>query len=289
MSPQRITPKVIVETEYFGSNNSIVVGSEGLLLIDSPHCLSDAKKWRKYAEQFGQIRFVVNSDHHPDHTIGNYVMPGDVVGHTDTRERLLSSEAPSREYLVDLMKRIDPKSVSIFENEYQVRAPNIVFDSKMDIHLGDASVELTHRPGHTRNSVITYFAEDKVIFSGDIVCEAGLPSFQDSKIVDWFDALDAVDCYDYVYVVPGHGAVTDRAGVQRYRELGRQVVTQVAERMNRGHELQQVAEEIRFEDNIHVATDSCAGYSDDMINIFQLRSISRIYQDLQETPDLVSR
>ena len=30
MSPQRITPKVIVETEYFGSNNSIVVGSEGL-------------------------------------------------------------------------------------------------------------------------------------------------------------------------------------------------------------------------------------------------------------------
>jgi cyclase len=179
--------------------------------------------------------------------------------------------------------------VSIFEQEYQVRVPNIVFDSNMDIHLGDASLALTYQPGHTRNSVITYFAEDKVIFSGDIVCEAGLPSFQDSKIVDWFDALDAVDCYDYAYVVPGHGQVTDRAGVQRYRELGRQVVAQVAERMDRGHELKQVAEEIRFEDNIHVATDSCAGYSEDMIETFQLRSISRIYQDLQETPDLVSR
>lgn len=289
MAPQQITPKVIVETEHFGSNNSIVLGNEGLVLIDSPHTLTDATNWRRYAEGFGPIRFVINSDHHPDHTIGNFVMPGDVVGHKETRARLLSSEAPTREYLIDLMNRIDPASVKVFESDYQVRVPNIVFDSHLDIHLGDISLELTFQPGHTRNSVITYFAEDQVIFSGDIVCEAGLPSFQDSKIVDWFDALDAVDRYDYEFVVPGHGNVTNRAGVQRYRELGRQVVAQVAERMERGHELHQVVHEVRFEDNIHVATDTCAGYSDEMIEVFQVRSISRIYQDLQEAPELVNR
>jgi len=143
MAPQRITPKVIVETEHFGSNNSIVVGESSLVLIDSPHCLTDATNWRAYAEQFGSIRFVINSDHHPDHTIGNYVMPGDVVAHRGTRARLLSEEAPSREYLVDLMKRIDPESVPIFENEYEVRVPNIVFDSELEIHLSGASLELT--------------------------------------------------------------------------------------------------------------------------------------------------
>lgn len=289
MAPQRITPKVIVETEHFGSNNSIVVGSDSLILIDSPHCLTDATNWRNYAEQFGPIKFIVNSDHHPDHTIGNYVMPGDVVAHRDTRARLLSEEAPSRQYLVDLMMRIDPASVSIFEKDYRVRVPNIVFDSELSIHIPGVFLELTYQPGHTRNSVITYFSEDKVIFSGDIVCEAGLPSFQDSKIVDWFDALDAVDRYDYEFVVPGHGDVTDRAGVQKYRELGRKVVAQVAERMERGHEINQVVDEIRFEDNIHVATDLCMGYSDDMIETFQRRSITRIYQDLQEMPDLVAR
>jgi cyclase len=187
------------------------------------------------------------------------------------------------------MKRIDPESVPIFENEYEVRVPNIVFDSELEIHLSGASLELTFQPGHTRNSVITYFPEDRVVFSGDIVCEAGLPSFQDSKIVDWFDALDAVDRYDYEFVVPGHGDVTDRAGVQRYRELGRQVVAQVAEKIERGYELNQVATEVRFEDNIHVATDTCSGYSEKMIETFQIRSISRIYQDLLEMPDLASR
>jgi cyclase len=289
MAPQRITPKVIVETEHFGSNNSIVVGEESLVLIDSPHCLTDATNWRNYAEQFGLIKYVINSDHHPDHTIGNFVMPGDVVGHRETRARLLSYEAPTRQYLIDLMNRIDPDSVPIFENEYIVRVPNIVFDSELSIHLTGISLELTYQPGHTRNSVITYFPEDRVVFSGDIVCEAGLPSFQDSKIVDWFDALDAVDRYDYELVVPGHGNVTDRAGVQKYRELGREVVAQVAEKIGRGHELNQVVTEVRFEDNIHVATDACAGYSEEMIETFQIRSISRIYQDLQEMPDLVLR
>lgn len=288
MAPQKISPRVTVETEHFGSNNSIIDCGSQLVLIDSPHCLSDARRWRAFAESLGEIAFIVNSDHHPDHTIGNYVMPGWVIGHAITRERLLT-EPPSREYLIDLMQRLDPESVPVFESEYQVRVPDICVQDHLELNINDVLVDLRFQRGHTRNNLLTYLPEDRVLFTGDIVCEAGLPSFQDSRMWDWFDALDVVEQYDFDYLVPGHGIVTDRAGVQRYRELGRAVVAEVSELLGKGATSDEVIARVRFEDNIHVATETCVGYSEEVIESFQTRSIERIVEDLHAEPELANR
>jgi len=287
MAPQRVSPRVIVETEHYGSNNSIVIGDDGVIHIDSPHLLSDAAAWADYSAGLGKVRFIVNTDHHPDHTIGNFLIGGEVVGHRVTRERLLA-EPPTMEYLQNLLARLDPSGVRYLDG-YSVRVPNVVFDTAMTLHVAGASVELTHHRGHTRNSVIAYMPEDKVIFTGDIVCEVGLPSFQDSRLVDWFDALDFVETFDFDILVPGHGQVTDRSGVDRYRQMGRAVVADVADRIAKGQGEEQVVAEVRFEDAIHVATPENAGYPDDLIEWFQTRSISRIYEDVLETPSLAHR
>lgn len=287
MARQRVSPRVVVETEHYGSNNSIVIGDDGLIHVDSPHLLSDAKAWAEYSATLGQVRFIVNTDHHPDHTIGNFMIGGEVVGHRITRERLLT-EPPTMEYLQDLLGRLDPEGVQYLDG-YSVRVPNVLLDTTMTLHLEGASVELTHKRGHTRNSVIAYMPEDKVIFTGDVVCEVGLPSFQDSRLVDWFDALDFVEGYDFDVLVPGHGQVTDRAGVDRYRQMGRAVVAEVADRMARGQEQEQIVAEVRFEDRIHVETPDNAGYPDHLIEWFQTRSITVIYEDLLEDPSLSER
>ena len=292
MAPVQLTSRVIVETEHYGSNNSLVIGDDGVAMIDAPHCLTDAFSWASYAQQLGPIRFLINTDHHPDHTIGNYAIgnppiSAEIVAHRITRERLLT-EAPSLEYLRDLMSRLDPASVPLFD-DYQVKVPNVVFDSTMEVHMKGVSLQLRHQPGHTRNSVLIWMPEDRVLFTGDIVCEAGLPSFQDSTVADWFDALDVVEEYDFEFIVPGHGQVTDRAGVERYRQLGRAVVQEVSQRINAGHEQSQVLAEVRFDDNIHVPTPTCAGYPEDLIESFQVRSLERIYQDLLEAPSLAQR
>lgn len=287
MARQRVSPRVVVETEHYGSNNSIVIGDDGLIHVDSPHLLSDAKAWAEYSATLGQVRFIVNTDHHPDHTIGNFMIGGEVVGHRVTRERLLT-EPPTMEYLRDLLGRLDPEGVQYLDG-YSVRVPNVLLDTTMTLHLEGASVELTHKRGHTRNSVIAYMPEDKVIFTGDVVCEVGLPSFQDSRLVDWFDALDFVEGYDFDVLVPGHGQVTDRAGVDRYRQMGRAVVAEVADRMARGQEQEQIVAEVRFEDRIHVETPDNAGYPDHLIEWFQTRSITVIYEDLLENPSLSER
>jgi cyclase len=287
MSLQQVSPHVHVETANLGSNNSIVVGAEGLALIDTPHRFTDAIAWRKVADGLGRTRFVVNTDHHPDHTMGNYFMGGEVVSHIGTRAQL-TTNAPTHEYLLDLMNRIDPDAVALLD-DYAVRRPDIVFSEKADLHLGDVHLELTFQPGHTMNSLIAYLPEDGVVFTGDIVCESSLPSFQDSRIWYWFDALDAVSAYNFDVLVPGHGEVGDRATIDQYRQWGRDVVGRVAEAKAAGHSLEQACEEIRFDDRIHVDTEHYVGYPDALVDSFQRRSITRIYEDLDIQPELVSR
>jgi cyclase len=287
MSLQQVSAHVHVETAKLGSNNSIVVGAEGLALVDTPHRATDAIAWRKVADGFGTTRFVVNTDHHPDHTIGNFWQGGEVVSHRGTRERLLH-EAPDHEYLARLFARIDPDAVALLDT-YRVRVPTVVFSDRLDLHLGDVHLELTFQPGHTANSLIAYLPEDGVVFTGDIVCEAGLPSFQDSRLWDWFDAIEAVASYDFDVLVPGHGEVADRSVLERYRDWGREVVGRVADAIARGADREQASAEIRFPDNIHVDTEDYVGYPDDLIEMFQQRSIARIYDDLRERPDLSAR
>lgn len=287
MTLQQITSRVHVETAHLGSNNSIIVGDDGVMLVDSPHRPTDAMRWNETAAAFGPTRFVVNTDHHPDHTIGNFWQGGEVVAHRGTRQRL-QDDAPTHEYLADLFARIDPTAVDLLDT-YAVRVPNVVFSERLDLHVEGASLELTFRPGHTANSLLAWFPGDAVIFTGDIVCEAGLPSFQDSRLVDWFDAIDAVAEYDFEFLVPGHGEVADRAVVDHYRQLGREVVTEVAGAIAAGHSRDQACDEVRFEDNIHVDTDDYVGYPDSLVEMFQRRSIARIYDDLIEAPHLANR
>ena len=287
MSLQQVSQHVHVETEKLGSNNSIVVGTEGLALVDTPHRPTDAIAWRSVVDRFGRTRFVVNTDHHPDHTIGNFWMGGEVVSHRGTRERLLA-DAPDHDYLGRLFSRIDPDAVALLD-QYSVRVPTVVFGDRLDLHLGDVHLELTFQPGHTANSLIAYLPEDGVVFTGDIVCEAGLPSFQDSRLWNWFDAIEKVAAYEFDVLVPGHGEVADRTVLERYRQWGREVVGRVAEAIGRGDDREKASSEIRFADNIHVDTDHYVGYPDDLIEMFQRRSVARIYDDLLERPDLSSR
>ncbi|AVZ39255.1 MULTISPECIES: MBL fold metallo-hydrolase [unclassified Dietzia] len=283
MSVTQVSPHVHVETAYLGSNNSIIVGTDGVALVDTPHKPTDAQAWRRVVEGFGTTRFVVNTDHHPDHTIGNFWMGGEVVSHRGTRDRLLR-DAPTEEYLRDLFEVIDPDAVDLLPS-YSVRVPEVVFQDRLDLHLGDVHLELRFQPGHTANSLLAYLPQDGVIFTGDIVCESSLPSFQDCRLWDWFDAIDAVESYDFDVLVPGHGEVTDRSAVERYRQWGRDVAGEVAAAIDAGRTLEQACDEIRFADLIHVGNEGYTGYPDSLIEMFQRNSIARIYHDLSERPE----
>lgn len=284
---QQISERVWVETGHLGSNNSVVATDDGLLLFDAPHKPTDAIAWAKTVERFGEPRYLVNSDHHPDHTIGNNWLGGVGVSHEGTRRRL-AEEFPDQGYVDSLIARIDPDAVELVA-DFSVRLPSVVFSDRLTLHLGGVRLELRHVPGHTANSLVGYCPQERVLFTGDNVCEAGLPSFQDSDLAHWFDALDLIESYPFDVLVSGHGEPADRSVVATYRGLGRALVAEVATAIGAGVPRDDAVERIRFEDRIHVTTPAYVGYPDDLITTFQERSVRTIYDALVADPTLADR
>jgi cyclase len=287
MTVEQVSPSVFVETGFLGSNDSAIVTPDGLVLIDAPHKPTDAKAWAQTVSALGEVRYLVNTDHHPDHTIGNRWLPGTTVSYRGTRETL-ENAAPTREYLRDLFGRIDPAAVPLVDS-YEVRLPEITYTGELSLYVGGRRVDLYFVPGHTANNTVIHLPDEGVVFTGDNVCSAGLPSFQDSELHDWFAALDFIDSLAPRVIVPGHGDIGGPELVGRFRELGRELISEVAAGMRNGTGLATLADRIRFPDNIHVDTEAYVGYPDDLIETFQRNTITRLHRDLGTDPELATR
>jgi cyclase len=284
---QRISPSIHVETERLGSNNGIIVSEGRVVLVDTPHRPTDAKAWAEVVAGLGTIDHIIHTDHHPDHTIGNAFLTGTVVSHAITRQRL-RDEPQDRGYLEYLYGFIDPAALDD-ERSFTPRLPDVTFTDRMTLHHGDLTVDLIHAPGHTRNTIAVHVPEEGVLFTGDNVCPQGLPSFQDSTLERWFTVLDELEALDFTILGGGHGEVGSRDLIERYRTMGREVVGQVWDGMQRGMSRDELVAGVRFPDRVHVSTDQYDGYPEDICETFQVRSIERIHDDLLVDPSLAER
>lgn len=280
MALHEIAPGVFVETEHLGSNNSIISTRDGLVLIDSPHRPTDAMRWRRTAEAIGKVVFLINTDHHIDHTMGNYFLPGLVVSHEITRNQLVN-RAPSKAYVEDLIRVIDPEGLPLIR-DYQVRPPTITFVQHMALDVGGMRFDLIHRPGHTPNSTYVELKAYGILFSGDLFCELGLPAFAEAHVYEWLEAARFLETVDAEWIVPGHGKVSRPRDVTVFRQKMEELIGQVTDGIARGDPREELVDKIRFQDLIHISTGGSPSYPDHLIELFQRKSIEVIYDQAIE-------
>jgi len=98
----------------------------------------------------------------------------------------------------------------------------IVFTDETAVFLGGKEVRAHYYGrGHTNGDAIIYFPALKVLHTGDLM--AGTTPLVDysggGSVVEWTKTLDAaMQQLDFDTVIPGHGAVTNKAGLQAYRD-----------------------------------------------------------------------
>jgi glyoxylase-like metal-dependent hydrolase (beta-lactamase superfamily II) len=275
-----IDANIVVETEHLGSNNSIISTPEGLVLIDSPHRPTDAIRWRQQVESRGNTLFLINTDHHPDHTIGNYWLPGRVVSHEGTRERL-TNNAPSDQYLHNLMTVIDPEALK-FMKDYRVRKPEITFSDSLTLHVGGLDFELSYARGHTLNGAIIYIPQQQICFTGDVVCSLGLPAFIEADTFAWIETIRRIEKMDIRKIVPGHGKVCDLAEATRFRNMIEELVGQVERELDKGVPRTKIADLVAYDDLIHMSTGGSPDYPQHLITLFMRGSIETIFDHILE-------
>jgi glyoxylase-like metal-dependent hydrolase (beta-lactamase superfamily II) len=223
-----------------GGNVGFLIGPEAVLVVDSQYkdmAPGIVEQIRKVTDK--PIKFLVNTHHHGDHTGGNETFRplSVIIAHDNVRKRMLSSpqdilrDYPARveearkagreDAAKSLEEQIEwAKKVKIEE----IAAPIVTYDSELRIHVNGETIQVWHTPpAHTDGDSTVYFEKANVLHMGDLFFNKVIP-FIDVKgggsPAGYVRALDMVIARvpPDVIIIPGHGDVTDVAGLKVFRQ-----------------------------------------------------------------------
>ncbi|MCP3099703.1 MBL fold metallo-hydrolase [Myxococcus sp. K15C18031901] len=221
-----------------GGNIAVSVGPDGLLIVDDQF-EPLAPKIHKALDKLSKakISYVLNTHWHPDHTGGNAVFgrEGRIVAQREVRTRLVAG-------------RNDGPGGTIAPAKKEA-LPVITYDTGMSLYFNGEEVRLTHLPaGHTDGDTLVYFTSSNVMHTGDqFVLDAfpfidvGSGGSLDGYVRNVEQVLQTLP--PNVKIIPGHGALTDRAGLERFVAMLRETVSLVRTRRDAGKTLEQVKAE----------------------------------------------
>ncbi|MGW0485607.1 MBL fold metallo-hydrolase [Nonomuraea sp. NPDC003214] len=194
------------------NNAGAVAGDDGLVVVDT--CATERRTRRflgALAEATGgaPVRVAVNTHQHGDHAYGNSVLPAETV--------IFGHEAMRAALLVDpIIDGCPPvwEPVPDWGNVTR-RPPSVVFRDEVAVYTGARRVEFRH-PGHaahTPGDVVAWLPEERVLFSGDLLFHGLTPLVFMGSLEGALRSLDWLAAFGAERVVPGHGPLTDAAGL----------------------------------------------------------------------------
>ncbi len=213
-------------------NAGLVVDGDESLLVDT---LFDLRLTRamldgmRRAEPVAARRFdkLVNTHTDPDHCNGNELVAEAEIIASKAAALQMAAESPDR--LVAIMRQapamgetgrflLEAFSAFDFEGISQT-LPTTTFEGEYQTHVGDKRVVLKQvGPCHTAGDILVHVPDDKLIFTGDIVFVGGHPIMWTGPAANWIAACDHILELPVEVVVPGHGPITDKRGVQAVRD-----------------------------------------------------------------------
>jgi len=195
----------LYEIEGDGGNVGVYITSEGVILVDDKYD-QDHEGILAAVKQVTPlpVKYVISTHHHADHSGGNtkmYSSGADII-----------STANARKNIVEKKQSNAPPGMT---------PARIVFNEETSVFLGGKEVRAHfYGRGHTNGDAVIYFPLLKVIHTGDLM--AGASPLVDynggGSVVEWTKTLDAAMQLDFDTVIPGHGPVTNKAGLQAYRD-----------------------------------------------------------------------
>jgi cyclase len=219
-----------------GGTIGVLAGPDGVLMVDSQF----APLSEKIAAAIKQIspspiRFLVNTHVHGDHTGGdeNFGKMGvTIFAREELRERL-AHPAP--------LPNGNPAPAMP-----AVGLPVVTYDGPVKIHMNGEVVDLIPvRTAHTDGDTMVRFENANVVMTGDFYRSTGYPFFDHANGGTLTGLIEGLDqtiklCGPETKVIPGHGAIVDRAAVTAHRDMIIAVRDQVAKLISQGKSQQEV-------------------------------------------------
>ncbi|HET8696042.1 MAG TPA: MBL fold metallo-hydrolase [Gammaproteobacteria bacterium] len=214
-----------------GGNVGLLVGDDGVIMIDDQFApLSDKLLAGIKTLSTKPIRLLINTHVHGDHTGGNEnfgKMGISIVAHDSVRERLA-------------------KGVNGARPSPAVALPVITYGDKMHLHFNGEDIEIGKLPpAHTDGDTYIRFPKADVIHVGDVFRTTGYPGVDGGNggtVKGTIAALEAVIAMagPNTKIIPGHGVVSSRDDVIKFRDATVEAQKRVAALIKQGMTLEQV-------------------------------------------------
>jgi glyoxylase-like metal-dependent hydrolase (beta-lactamase superfamily II) len=202
-------------------NIGLVVGGGACLVVDSRETAAAGRELAAAIRTVTPHPWVlVNSHFHFDHTFGNSAFrPGAIWGHRRCREELETGGERMRAGIAGRYRAAGLDGTAAEVEASPLDPPDELVDDVATLTVGGRPVHLRHLGrGHTDNDLVVLVPDAALLLAGDLVEEGAPPQFSSAYPLDWPGTLDALLELVTGPVVPGHGAVVDRAYVQGQRD-----------------------------------------------------------------------
>jgi cyclase len=199
----------VVAGNNFNSNSGIVLTQDGVVVIDTGQNAIEARKILDIVRKLTPmpVRFVLDTEPHPDHTTGHFVFspPAVVIAAAGAGESMRGRERedPQR---IQKAAAASPEMKTALEG-YKFVAPHVEYQQKMTLNVGERTFELIYMKGvHSEADTAVWLPKERVVFSASAFVANQVNILRPFvTIPDILAAGKMLKALNPEHVIPGHG------------------------------------------------------------------------------------
>jgi cyclase len=241
-------------------NLGVQVSSDGVLMVDTgtarmtDQVLAAVKQLAKPLTN-KPLRFIVNTDFHPDHTGGNE--KARAMGKTITGGNVAGNISDAADGAAiyaheNVMKRMSAPSGTQAPTPTGAWPTDTYFGDAKELFFNGEALQLFHpKSAHTDADSIVFFRRSDVVLTGDIFTTTNYPVID---LQNGGSLNGVVDALNFILditipaekqeggtmVIPGHGRLCDEADVVEYRDMVTIIRDRIQDMIKKGMSLEQV-------------------------------------------------
>lgn len=277
----KLNDDVYVAVGYDGSNASMVIGEQGVVIIDALRALGAAEK---VAEEFRKVtskpvEAIIYTHGHEDHTGGASAFIGDIkdvkiIAREGFKEELqehspvqpILKQRNARQFGRDLPTKdvinrgVGPGYTSKDRVGEGYIEPNTTFKDNMFVTLAGVDFELHAADGETNDELFVWIPSLKTLFTGDNYYKSfpnlyAIRGSQYRDVKSWGESIEKMSAFSVEYLVPGHtrplsGKSLIHNSLINYSSAILSVYHQTIDAMNKGYTLQQTVDKVKLADSL---------------------------------------